>query len=395
MSLLPAKPNMQVRAEQIRMLYAQGTTIQVLGVFTGLLAVGVFWDLADHTHLLFWLSAHVAVSAIRLRFNVLFRRKQPSGVKTMQRWANLYVAGTFISGLVWGSLCLFYDASWAAPYQVILFVIYTGITAGSFNTHTPYFIAFPAFYLPPVFSLMYTLSLQQDEGYIALATLFAIYIVLMYVSALRYHNSLTRSLEIRFDNERLADELSLSNQRLSSLADTDELTGLSNRRSMFNRLASEWNRHYRSQTVLSLLYVDIDCFKQYNDTYGHEAGDQCLIRISRLLHDHALRSSDMSARFGGEEFALILPDTNKQDAERIAASIIDNLACLKMPHSGSSVADHVTVSLGIATMVPHEPDNDAVLRETADQMLYRAKHEGRNRFISSPDDSRQTVPAAA
>jgi len=391
-SLFPPKPNMQVRAEQIRMLYEQGPTIQFLGILTGILAVSMFWDLSDHGMLLLWLSAHIVVSALRLGLNARFTRKQPSSVRSMQQWANLYVAGTFISGVIWASLCLFYDASWPAPYQLILFAIYTGIISASYSTHSPYFIAYIAFYLPPSVYLAYTLLQQHAEGFRILTALVAIYIVVMYFSALKYHRSVTRLLETHFENERLANELSSSNQRLSSLADTDELTGLFNRRSMFNRLGSEWNRHFRNRTMLSLLYIDLDCFKQYNDTYGHEAGDQCLVRIAKLLHNHALRSSDMAARFGGEEFALILPETGKQDAERIAASIIDDLALLHIPHTGSTVTDHVTVSIGIASMVPEAPDNDAILRERADQMLYEAKHAGRNRLVSAAD-THTTAPA--
>ncbi|MFH2134351.1 MAG: diguanylate cyclase [Pseudomonadota bacterium] len=386
---------MQVRTEQIRMLYAQGNTIQLLGILTGIIAVSVFWDQADHGMLILWLSAHVIVSLLRLVINARFARLQPDSVRTMQRWANAYVAGTFTSGLIWASLCLFFDAAWAAPYQITLFVIYTGIISASFSTHAPYFIAYIAFYIPPASYLTYTLLQQHQEGYTALAILSLIYIVVMYVSALKYHRSVTRLLEVHFENERLADELSSSNQRLSSLADTDELTGLYNRRSMFNRLGGEWNRHYRSRTRLSLLYIDLDCFKQYNDTYGHEAGDQCLVRIAKLLHNHALRSSDVAARFGGEEFALILPETNRNDAERIAVSIIDDLMQMHIPHTGSTVTDHVTVSIGIASMIPDEPDNDVELREAADRMLYQAKHAGRNRFVSAPDIQAASTPAAA
>lgn len=395
MSLFPAKPNMQVRAAQIRMLYEQGNTIQFLGILTGILAVSMFWDLSDHGMLLQWLSVHIIVSVLRLIINARFARQQSSSVRSMQRWADLYVAGTFLSGLIWASLCLFYDASWPASYQLILFAIYAGIISASFSTHSPYFIAYISFYLPPSGFLAYTLLQQQAEGFRILTALVAIYILVMYLSALKYHRSVTSLLEKNFENERLADQLSTSNQRLSTLADTDELTGLFNRRSMFNRLGGEWNRHYRSQTTLSLLYIDLDCFKQYNDTYGHEAGDHCLVRVSKLLHNHALRSSDMAARFGGEEFALIMPETSKQDAEKIAASIINDLAHLRIAHAGSTVTDHVTVSIGIASMVPDEADNDAVLREAADQMLYQAKHEGRNRFVSTPDAQPASMPIAA
>lgn len=364
------------------MLYEQGLAIQLLSLPTALIAVGVFWDVADHNLLLLWLAAHVALTLIRLAYNTKFTRQNPNQASSLERWGRLYVAGTFLSGLIWGSLSLFYEPSWPASHQVSLIVFYTGIIAASFNTHTPYFIAFPAFYLPPAGMLIFTLFRQQGEGYQTLAALFTIYIVLMYLSALCHHRSITRALEIRFDNERLTADLLVSNRKLSALVDTDELTGLYNRRAMFHRLGSEWNRHFRSRTVLSLLYIDLDYFKQYNDTYGHEAGDQCLICIAKLLHNHALRSSDMAARFGGEEFALILPETSLQDAEKIAASILDDLTLLHIPHSGSAMTDHVTASLGIASMIPDEADNDIVLRESADRMLYQAKHTGRNRFVS-------------
>ncbi len=396
-SLFPAKPNMQVRAAQIRMLYEQGNTIQLLGILTGILAVIMFWDLCDHGMLLLWLSAHIVVSALRLGLNAQFARRRPSSARAMQKWAKLYVAGTFIAGLIWACLCLFYAATWPASYQLILFAIYTGIISASYSTHSPYFVAYLSFYIPPAGFLAYTLLQQHAEGFRTLTALVAIYIAVMYFSALRYHRSVARLLETHFENKRLVDELSTSNLRLGSLADTDELTGLFNRRSMFNRLRSEWNRHFRSQTKFSLLYIDLDCFKQYNDTYGHEAGDQCLGRIAKLLHNHALRSSDMAARFGGEEFALILPETGRHDAEKIAASIIHDLALLHIPHSGSTVTGHVTVSIGIACMVPDEPDNDAILREAADQMLYQAKHAGRDRFVSASGSAMQSglAPATA
>jgi diguanylate cyclase (GGDEF)-like protein len=179
-------------------------------------------------------------------------------------------------------------------------------------------------------------------------------------------------------NLRLRDSLRLQSIR-------DSLTGLYNRRYLNEVLEREVRRAARGQRQLAVIMLDVDGFKGLNDTYGHEAGDQCLVRIAKLLHNHALRSSDMAARFGGEEFALILPETSRQDSARIAASIIDDLAHLHIPHTASSVTDHVTVSIGIASMVPDEADNDSALRESADQMLYEAKHAGRNRLVCAPD----------
>jgi diguanylate cyclase (GGDEF)-like protein len=224
---------------------------------------------------------------------------------------------------------------------------------------------------------------QPVEGAFALASLFLIYAILMYVSALNFHNRLAVSLEARFENERLAEQLAQSNRKLMHLADTDELTAIPNRRAMDRFLRSEWNRLFRAKRPLSLLFVDLDFFKQYNDTYGHEVGDQCLIQVAKILHNHTQRSNDMAARFGGEEFAVILPETSEDDAFKIAETILAELERLQIPHTGSGVAKHVTLSVGVATMIPNQPDSEDSLRIAADNALYQAKKMGRKQVVKA------------
>lgn len=379
--LLPDKVSDNVRAEQIRLVHHQGVTIQALGVITAIISVVMFWNVADQFILLSWFVIMVLLTAIRIMATVAFNKKVITDFLVIRKWGHAYVLGTFLSGIVWGSLAFVFDPSWPAPYQVILFVLYTGISAGAFNTNTPYFIAYPAFYLPPVLCLVYVMLKQTDEGFAELGGLFLIYIVLMYVSAIKFHNRLAHSLSLRFENEQLANELAESNRQLAHLADKDELTNLHNRRSMDKYLHSEWNRHLRSQQPLSLLFLDIDYFKQFNDTYGHEGGDQALVEVSRVLENNVKRSIDMAARFGGEEFAVILPETGEQNALTMAENIRNELAQLRIPHESSTVAPYLTVSIGVVTVVPHLPDNDALLRTIADEALYTAKEEGRNRVI--------------
>ncbi|MGD8525877.1 MAG: diguanylate cyclase [Thioalkalispiraceae bacterium] len=367
--LLPDKVNQAVRAEQVRLLHHQGFTIQFLGIITALICVTLLWKVADHFMLLIWLLVMVVISLVRLSFTVKFIKSTLSEQDIIDKWGTGYVLGTLVSGITWGMLAFFYDPTWPAPYQVILFVVYTGITAGAFNTNTPLFIAFPAFYLPPVACLMVVMLKQRGEGFHELAALFMIYIILMYLSAIKFHNRLAKSLQIRFENEQLAD--------------MDELTGLYNRRSMDKYLASEWNRHYRSQKPLSLLFIDIDFFKQYNDTHGHAGGDQCLVEVSQLLKNNVQRSSDMVARFGGEEFAVILPETGEADAMQVAEKIHSGLTQLQIPHESSPVAAHVTMSVGVATMVPEQTDNSNLLLKMADEALYQAKNTGRDRVIKA------------
>ena len=376
--LLPVPVSPEVNGEQIRLLYQQGTVIQLLGIVTALVCVVFYWPVVAHAQLLLWLGLHVALSVLRLVRTHRFNRQPPHRPADLARCARSYVLDTFVSGLVWGSFCLFFDPAWPTHYQVVLIIIYTGIISGAFNTHAAYFIAFPAFYLPPVAMLVFTTLHQARDGYAELAVLFLIYTILMYFSALRFHNRLAESLETRFDNARLADELADSNRQLRELAEKDQLTGIPNRRSLDRCLEHEWNRHGHHGQALSLLFVDVDCFKQYNDHYGHQAGDQCLIRVARLLHEHARRPGDLAARFGGEEFAMVLPDTDASTAHHIAEAIRRDFAALQLPHAASPTLAHVTVSIGVATLVPEQTKTGAHLLRAADEALYAAKHGGRN-----------------
>jgi diguanylate cyclase (GGDEF)-like protein/PAS domain S-box-containing protein len=170
---------------------------------------------------------------------------------------------------------------------------------------------------------------------------------------------------------------------LEQLAARDGLTGIANRRSFDERLNNEWKSERRDSRTLSLLMIDVDHFKSYNDTYGHQAGDNCLQRIARVLEQVVYRPGDLVARYGGEEFAMILTATDAEGATIVAKRIIDHIAGLAIPHSGSE-AGHVTLSIGIATLLPKPDLPPEALISAADGALYRAKHAGRNRFVLDP-----------
>ncbi|MCK9373015.1 MAG: GGDEF domain-containing protein [Sulfuricurvum sp.] len=385
--LLPEKGDFAVTAEQIRLLYHQGNTIQILGIVAAGVSVIMFWNVADHLLLSLWFTALFLLSVIRLIANFRFTQISFENPDTFNKWKNIYLLGTFLSGCLWSMLAFFYDPSWPAPNQVMLFILFTGIIAGALNSNSSVFIAFPAFYLPLVFSLMYVMLSQTDEGFYPLLTLFIIYTALMYISSLKYHNRLTHSLRLRFENEQLAEKLAQYNKRLLELADTDELTGLHNRRSLNRYLRMASNQHFLDQHSLSLIFIDLDYFKQYNDTYGHERGDQCLVQIATILKSNARQSSDMMTRYGGEEFTLILANTNARQARLIAERIRQDLNQLHLPHAASPISDHVTISIGIVTMIPQQPDSCAHLLSIADKALYEAKKTGRNRIVHASEES--------
>jgi diguanylate cyclase (GGDEF)-like protein len=180
------------------------------------------------------------------------------------------------------------------------------------------------------------------------------------------------------ERKELQDSLLESEQRYRELANADALTGLANRRGFDERLKEEWNRAEGTGQSLALLLIDVDLFKSYNDIYGHIGGDACLRCIARVIAGTLQRHSDVAARFGGEEFAVILPDTELEDALRVAESIRQAVVTMHLPHSGNPDGIQ-TISVGVASGVPQWNASVTSLLTASDHALYRAKYLGRNR----------------
>lgn len=180
--------------------------------------------------------------------------------------------------------------------------------------------------------------------------------------------------------QELVQQLEIERDLAQSNSLTDSLTGLSNRRFFDNALQIEFSRHKRSGSQLSLIMLDVDHFKKYNDHYGHLEGDDCLRQIARTLKAVVERGSDIVARYGGEEFVVILPDTNRQGAAVLAGRIAESVLKLALPHAKSDTSEFVTISLGIASATDHVLTDGAQLVALADQALFHAKENGRNRY---------------
>jgi diguanylate cyclase (GGDEF)-like protein/hemerythrin-like metal-binding protein len=174
-----------------------------------------------------------------------------------------------------------------------------------------------------------------------------------------------------------------ANSRLIALSTTDGLTGLANRRQFDAILADEWARCGRHGLPLTLVMLDVDWFKKYNDCYGHQTGDDCLVKIARVLKASAQRASDLAARYGGEEFTLILPGVDAGAATGVAEMLRVSIELLDIVHAQSPMGK-VTVSAGVATVLPEAGIDETILLRAADEALYRAKHDGRNRTREAP-----------
>lgn len=238
------------------------------------------------------------------------------------------------------------------------------------------------------------------DGYAVCAALRASHLTrdipIIFVTALKTPEDETRALDagaVDFISKpvntavvraRVRTQLTIKRQSdaLRELTLTDGLTGVSNRRAFDERLQAEWRRCSRAGVPISLIMVDIDQFKHFNDFYGHQAGDACLQQAAAAMRRSAMRPQDVVARYGGEEFVILLPHEDLDGAEAVARKLLDEIARLKIAHERSAVSPLVTVSMGVASTMPHEQRESALLIKCADSLLYKAKAAGRNRFLS-------------
>lgn len=176
-------------------------------------------------------------------------------------------------------------------------------------------------------------------------------------------------------------QLEAANQALQHLANVDGLTGLANRRRFDDYLNTQWINLAQEELPLSLMLCDIDFFKFYNDKYGHPAGDVCLQQVGAVLKQNAQKTQDLVARYGGEEFAVIMPNTHAAGAVHVAKGMQAGVRDLQIVHHGSAVSQYVTLSMGVATIIPTWESSPSDLIVAADKALYQAKANGRDRII--------------
>jgi diguanylate cyclase (GGDEF)-like protein len=196
---------------------------------------------------------------------------------------------------------------------------------------------------------------------------------------------ITKPFQVPIVKARVRTHLDLKRKYdlLEKLACIDGLTEIANRRRLENALKDEWRRCKRGGKPLSLVMLDIDFFKPFNDNYGHSAGDDCLRRVALAIRECLKRAGDLAARYGGEEFSCLLPNTELVSAEIVAELIRETVNQLQIIHAFSSVSDHITVSLGVATTIPSSKQVPADLVRSADNRLYKAKNNGRNQVVST------------
>jgi diguanylate cyclase (GGDEF)-like protein len=359
---------------QIEHSYRQLPISLIVNLANGLILTVVLWEAADTTVLLIWAFALTAVTGVRF---LTLRAIRNAAGRTQFRhdmWRHYFVVGACAAGFVWGAagLLLFHPDSF--PHQVFLAFVLGGMVAGAVPLLSSVERAYPCFAVPAVLPVSAQMLAAGDHIHLIMGLLILVFGGAMLAASAQVRRLFRDSTRLRHELHRSVE----AGHALERMARMDALTGIANRRLFEEELEREWRRAERDNDTLSVILADIDHFKEYNDHYGHLAGDRCLARVAQTMAGTLSRPGDVVARVGGEEFAFLLPGTTRVGAKAVAELIRKRIVDLNIPHEASPAARQVTVSFGIATSAPPSASTPAGLLWASDIALYDAKRRGRN-----------------
>jgi diguanylate cyclase (GGDEF)-like protein len=376
-----------VQAALVGMLYGQMATL-VAGTGALFVAAALCWLWTGEMWFVIWASLMLVALGGRVALELAYSRQLASGRRGMaipaHGWRDAFIAGAWSTGFLWGGAALTICWHEAPPVQILMIAVAMVVMMGAAARNASCPMAArgqTAFGLAPLFVAC---ILMHDPYYRALSAfvVFGLLVALkliheLYDRAVRFLIMNEENVALVREVRQANAELAAVNSRLEQAAATDSLTAIANRRRFDSALAEEVRRAQRERSDLALLLLDIDSFKSFNDTYGHQAGDRCLQRVAATLAAEFRRPGDLVARYGGEEFAVILPQTDCGSASALAESVrraVEGLA----EHSAASPAGVVSVSIGVASFVPDRYRRPEDFIRSADEALYAAKDAGRN-----------------
>ncbi len=325
------------------------------------------WERVPHTGLLTWFIVMVAFNGLRWSLGQRF----PSGVmaETVQRnWDRRYMGSALVSGLLWGFAGGYFFIPGESGQNFFLALHVVSMAAAAATSSSYHRIAYPLFFLPAVAPIAFCLMVENGTAERAVGFVIPFYFLLMFLLSQHIY--------------RAAHASTLSRIKHQHLAYYDHLTGMANRRSFEEVLKREWLRALRTRHPIALVIFDVDDFKRCNDTYGHAAGDDLLRALAEMIEGRVRRGMDLAARIGGEEFAVILPETNVAGAQAVAEQLCRQARSLRSESTKRYASP--TLSVGVSGCTPREKLTVDMLVDAADAALYRAKERGKDRVELSP-----------
>ena len=381
-----------VIAEQVKMLMAQSPTSVVMSFLLASFVALVFGELMPGRFVFAWWCIISVFFLTQYLLYVVFSRQRAEQIN-FQFWYKAILISAAIGGLCWGLGLTHMLDNLDAQYHIFLIILLISLAAAgiTFAVRTPVYYLFQVCVLLPV--ILWLVS-STEMTHVILAVFLIIFMVAMWLFAFQVGRSLANSFRLQLENQSLANSLKQSNSRLqvlneelTQLSATDSLTQVANRRYFDNRYASEFSRASRENTALSIIMIDVDFFKIYNDELGHVAGDECLKQVALCIRNSLKRPTDLVARYGGEEFVVLLPSTAIDGALQLADEIRAEVEGLKIVHPKSKSSKYVTISLGVTGGYPDKSISKDLLIKRADEALYNAKASGRNKLHYAAIDS--------
>ncbi len=351
------------------MLYRQIPQAVAGHALAATLITYALWPVSAHDNLLIWLAGIILVGSVRIVTAIRFLGRWPIAEHILPYWTSTLTALAFCQTLMWG-LSVFLIWPEETEYRALLTVALAGVIAAGGIMLAVHQRSFLVYCLPIAIPAFLQLMLSGGRLETVLGGLILLYSVMLIFAIHRLGKSFLEGMVTRLQME--------------SLSRTDPLTHIANRRGFDDYIQGIWSNAIRSSQSVGLMIIDIDFFKRYNDHYGHPQGDIALTRLAEILTQIAGRGTDLCARVGGEEFAIVLPSTDLEGAKNVAKQIQEHLDINAIPHE-SSPFGRLTVSIGYGARIPRRNSTIDDFYQSVDEALYRAKQGGRNAIRAETD----------
>ena len=380
---LPTKETSEhVFAEQVRLMFSQTKKATIGGLLSCTLFAAIFWHAIDPFYIASWFLLIVLLLSARAILYLLFLKDQRQE-HNLPQWNTLYLLLTFAFGFAIGSASLVIHLTDDIAFHFLIIAWFVGYSALSVSAYSMNLKAVLALCLPLLSMLFVSIILVGTQLHLLTAGALTFWCIMVAITMRPVNHSMIKAIKLNYELAIEIEKRTLVETQLRELSIRDGLTGLFNRRHFDDTYEKELKRAQRNQGELSIALIDIDCFKQFNDTYGHQEGDDCLRKVCNAISQAVKRPTDLVARYGGEEFVVLLPNTNGEQTLQLVEQMRNSVLALAIPHEQSAVAQtpRVSVSIGIATLgTDANPDNIDLLK-LADKALYQAKNSGRNQTV--------------
>jgi diguanylate cyclase (GGDEF)-like protein len=383
----PGKITPKILSDQTRFSYDVFPVVAAMLAIAALTITFLVWrDIGQQQALLCFAAA---VSLILLRFISYYAfRAATDPDANAQFWRKLFLAGAYLTALMLSVAGFIFLPELTQSGQTVFTLLIIGVVSGSLPVLALNLNSYGFYVTATLLPAVYWNIASSEMQLKLLGTLIAVYIGMLMLSAYLFNRAMIDSLIYRYRSETLAERLQVANQRLSTaneelqrISTVDELTGAYNRRYFNQRFDEVWADHLREGMMFSALMIDVDFFKIYNDNFGHLQGDSCLRRIAAEIMEVIHRPRDFVARFGGEEFIVLLPNTKLPGAKEIAQRLHQRIERLAIPHKRPDKLGRVTISIGGAAVQPTKEATEDTFLQRIDHALYQAKSTGRNKSV--------------